>query len=401
MVAVTFFIDSRGGGPDNPVQLEAGGRRPGAHAALDRRAGGGLRQWRAAAGSRSRRAGRRAHAVVPNKDKREVQDMARIFQLVAAVVLLVVSGIASGGPAAAQSWPTRPVTIVVPWAAGGITDILGRLFAEKMTKAFGQQFIVINKPGASGNIGAEMVAKSPPDGYTLLLTNPGAFSTNQFLYTNMTYKPEDFAGIFLIAEFPNALMVYKDMPVKSVGELIDYAKKHPQAVNGASSGIGSSGHLSIEMFKWMTGVQITNVFYKGAAQSKVDLAAGRVQMAIDNIPSYLSEIINGSVRLLAVGTRSRLPSYPDIPTLDEAGLHGYQSSVWYALAAPKGTPAALVDKINAVANAALKSPDIQKHLKELRGSPMGGSPADSERFFAEESKRWKGIIAASGAKIEN
>ena len=327
--------------------------------------------------------------------------MARIVQLVVAVVLFVASSIATGGPATAQSWPTRPVTIVVPWAAGGITDILGRLLAEKLTHAFGQQFIVVNKPGASGNIGADMVAKAAPDGFTLLVTNPGAFSTNQFLYANMTYKAEDFTGIFLIAEFPNALMVHKDLPVKSVGELIDYVKKNPQAVNGASSGTGSSGHLSIEMFKWMTGTQITNVFYKGAAQSKVDLAAGRVQMAIDNIPSYLSEITSGSVRLLAVGTRSRLPSYPDIPTLDEAGLRGYQSSVWYALAAPKGTPSDLVEKINAVANAALKSPDIQERLKELRGNAMGGSPADAERFFADEAKRWKGIIEASGAKIEN
>jgi len=327
--------------------------------------------------------------------------MARIAQFVVGVVLLVASSLAATMPVAAQSWPTRPVTVVVPWAPGGITDILGRLFAEKLTQAFGQQFIVVNKPGAGGNIGADMVAKAAPDGYTLMVTNPGAFSTNQFLYANMTYKPEDFAGIVLIAEFPNALMVYKDLPVKSVAELIDYAKKNPQALNGASSGTGSSGHLSIEMFKWMTGTQVTNVFYKGAAQSKVDLAAGRVQMAIDNIPSYLSEIGNGSVRLLAVGTRSRVPGYPDIPTLDEAGLRGYQSSVWYAMAAPRGTPPDLVEKINAVATAALKSPDIQERLKQLQGTAMGGSPADSERFFADEARRWKGIIESSGAKVEN
>jgi tripartite-type tricarboxylate transporter receptor subunit TctC len=326
--------------------------------------------------------------------------VAGIAQSVVAVLLLIGSGFVADRAAWAQAWPDKPVKVVVPWAAGGITDIVGRVFAQKLGEAFGQQFIVDNKPGAGGNIGADLVARSAPDGYTLLVTNPGAFATNQYLYSKMSYKPDDLTGVMLIAEFPNALMVTKDLPVSSVAELIDYAKKNPKVLNGASSGVGTSGHLSLEMFKSMTGTEIQNVFYKGAALSKVDLAAGRVQVAIDNIPSHLAEITSGSVRMLAVGTRTRLASFPDVPTLDEAGVRGYQSSVWYAMAAPRGTPAALVQRVNEASNAALRAPDVQERLKQLQGVAMGGSPEDANRFFAEEARRWKVVIETSGAKAD-
>lgn len=316
--------------------------------------------------------------------------------------LLLVCGAAfTGGSAAwAQAWPERAVKVVVPWAPGGITDILARLLSEKLSKAFAQPFLVDNRAGVAGNIGAEIVAKAEPDGYTLLLTNPGAFATNQYLYKKMQYKPGDFTGVILLAQFPNALMVHKDLPVRSVADLIDYAKKNPTALNGASSGSGTSGHLSLEMFKSMTGTQIQNVFYKGAALSKLDLAAGRVQVAIDNIPGYLSELNSGSVRLIAVGTKARLPSFPEVPTLDESGVKGYQSSVWYALAAPRAVPPALVRRLNEAAAAALGSPDIQDRLKQLHGFSMGGSPDDANRFFAEESRRWKSIIETAGVTPE-
>lgn len=300
----------------------------------------------------------------------------------------------------AQAWPERPVRVIVPWAPGGITDILARLVAERLTQSFGQPFIVDNRAGVAGNIGAEVVARAAADGHTLMVTNPGAFATNQFLYQSMNYKPADFTGVILLGQFPNALMVYRDLPVKSVPELIGYARKNPTALNGASSGSGTSGHLSLEMFKALTGTQIQNVFYKGAALSKIDLAAGRVQVAIDNIPGYLSELTSGTVRMLAVGTQSRLPGWPDVPTLDEAGVKGYESSVWYAMAAPRATPVAIVRRVNAVAGNALRTPQMQERFKQLHGIAMGGTPEDANRFFAEETQRWKTIIASAGIKPE-
>ena len=328
--------------------------------------------------------------------------MKTVHRLRRATLLGLALGLAAGVTAAQTppSWPDKPIRLVVPWAPGGITDILGRVMAQKLTATFGQQFVVDNKPGAGGNIGADIVAKAKPDGYTLLLTNPGAFATNQYLYSAMTYKPEDFTGIILIAAFPNALMVNKDLPVKNTAELIEYGKKNPTALNGGSSGAGSSGHLSMEMFKSMTGTPVQNIFYKGAAPTKVDLTAGRIQVVLDNIPGYLSELQTGAVRLLAVGTKERLPSFPDVPTLDEAGVKGYESSVWYALAAPKGTPSAIVRAVNAASIAALKDPEIQDRIRQVHGIILSGSPEDANRFFAEESQRWKGIIEKTGAKLE-
>ena len=296
---------------------------------------------------------------------------------------------------AQQNWPERPVKVVVPWAPGGITDIVARLLAEKLAKTFGQPFIVDNKGGSAGNIGAELVARADPDGYTLMVTNPGAFSTNQYLYKQMGYKPSDFSGVVLIAQFPNAMMVWKDLPVRTAADVIEYAKRNPTALNGGSSGNGSSGHLSLEMFKAMTGTQIQNVFYKGAALSKLDLAAGRLQIVIDNIPGYLSELQSGAVRMIAVGTRARLPSFPEVPTLDESGVKGYESSVWYALAAPRAVPPPIIRRLNEASNLALKSPDFQERVKQLHGIMMPGTPEDADRFFAEESQRWKGIIASA------
>lgn len=313
---------------------------------------------------------------------------------------LAVPGFCVAGSASAANWPEKPVKLVVPWSPGGITDTVGRLLAQKFGEQFGQQFIVENRPGASGNIGAEMVAHAKPNGYTLMLTNPGAFVTNQFLYSNLGYKPSDFADIAVVAQFPNALMVNKDVPAKTAQELIDYAKAHPGKLTGASSGVGSSGYLSLELFKNMAGLDIVHVPYDGAAASRVDLAAGRVQVVVDNIPGYLGALQDGSVRMLAVGTRKRLDKLPDVPTLDESGLPGFQAVVWYALAAPKGTPKDIMEKLNTATNAALKDPEIAKRLSDLYAVPMGGSPDDARSFMKDETKRWKGVIKAAGIKIQ-
>ena len=319
--------------------------------------------------------------------------MFRLKLAVAVALLFVTIGFT---PSHAQTWPTRPVRIILPWAPGGITDIIARVLAPKLANRFGQPFIVENKPGASGNIGADYVAASSPDGYTLLLTNPGAFATNQFLYRKLSYKPEEFVGICLIAMYPNALIVNKDQPFQSVKDVIAYAKEHPDTLNAGSSGVGSSGHLSLEMFKRITGTKITNIFYRGAAATKLDLTPGRIQMVIDNIPSYLGEINSGEVRMLAVGTKERLPNYPDVPTLDEASVPGYQSTVWYALAAPKGTPLEIVNMLNRTVNDALEQDDVKKILATQSGMAMGGTPADADRFFREEAERWRTVITAAG-----
>ncbi len=320
-----------------------------------------------------------------------------MFKLrIASIITLVVVATVLLPSSHAQTWPNRPVRLIVPWAAGGVTDVLARLIAPKLSEKFGKQFIIENKPGAAGNIGASLVAASVPDGQTLLLTNPGAFVTNQFLYGRLPYKPAEFVAICLLADFPNALLVNKEQPFQSVEDVVAYAKKHPDELNGGSSGSGSAGHLSIEMFKKLTDTRITNVFYSGAAASRVDLSAGRIQLVIDNVPSYLSEINAGSVRMLAVGTKKRLSNYPDVPTMDEAGVSGYQSTVWYALAAPKGTPRDIVEKLNTAVNDALKQDDVLKMLAIQSGVAMGGTAADAERFFQDETKRWGSIITAAG-----
>ena len=269
----------------------------------------------------------------------------------------------------------------------------GRLSAQ-----LGQQFVIENKGGAGGNIGAEMVAKAPPDGYTLLLTNPGAFSTNQYLYVDMRYRPSDFAPIIVLA-IPNALIVNKDLPVRTTMELVEYAKRTRPSSTAAFQA-REAWHLSLEMFKSMTGAPIQNIFYKGAAPTKIDLAAGRIQVVLDNIPGYQSELQAGSARMLAVGTKARLPSLPDVPTLDEAGVKGYESSVLVPDRRAEGHPPSIIQRLNAAAQAALDAPEIQERLKQLQGISVGGSPDDAGRFFVEESVRWKAIIEKSGAKVE-
>ncbi|WP_395710579.1 Bug family tripartite tricarboxylate transporter substrate binding protein [Reyranella sp.] len=319
---------------------------------------------------------------------------------VVAAVVLAIAWLGHSAPVHA-AWPDKPVRIVVPWSAGAITDALGRLLAQEYSKALGQQFVVENRPGAAGNIGAEAVANARPDGYTLLLTNPGAFVTNHFLYKTMPFAPNDFDVIVVVAKFPNALIVNKDVPANSVKELIDYAKANPGKLNGASAGIGTSGHLSLELLKNMAKVDIVHVPYQGAAPARFDLAAGRVQLVVDNIPSYVASVTDGSAKLLGVGTRERLEDFPNVPTIEEAGgLPGFQAIVWYALAAPKGTPVEILDTLNRVTNEVMARPDFLKQLKNLHAIPVGGSRTDATNFIKDETARWKAVITAAGVQAQ-
>jgi tripartite-type tricarboxylate transporter receptor subunit TctC len=312
---------------------------------------------------------------------------------------LFLALLVAAGAVQAQEWPAKAVRFVVPFPPGGTTDILARLVGQHLSEALGQTFVIDNRGGAGGNIGAAEVAKAAADGYTIMMGTPGTQAINQYIYTKMPYDTEkDFAPVSFVARVPNVIVVHPGVGVKSLQELIKYARANPNKLNSASPGAGTTGHLSLELFKSMTDTKIVHVTYGGAANSRIDLAAGRVQVAIDNVPSYLAEIQSGAVRMLAVGSTKRLESFPDVPTVEEAGLPGYEANVWYALAVRKGTPREIIDKVNRMANDALKAPDVAKRVRELHGIPMGGSPQDAEAFFAREAVRWKKVIEVSGAK---
>lgn len=302
--------------------------------------------------------------------------------------------------AAASAWPDKPVRIVLAFAAGGITDVLARLVAQKLSEKFNQQFVVDNRPGASGNIAAEIVTKSKPDGYTWLCANPSPFSINQFIYSKLAYKPEDLVGVALVAEVPNVLIVNKDLPVTTVAELIAYSKANPGKLNYSSGGIGSTGHLSSELFKVLTGVGATHVPYKGSAPALIDLLAGRVQMTVDNLPTYIGKINDGSLRPLAVASKQRVAALPNVPTAEEAGVAGFVSSAWYAFALPTGTPKAIVDKINAEVSAVVRMPDVVARIRQIGGTPLSGTTTDIRKLFADEAVKWSRVARGANVRAE-
>jgi len=275
-----------------------------------------------------------------------------LFACTSAVVLAALSPVA-----AAQNYPTKPIRLVVPFPAGGTTDILARAAAQKLSEALGQQVVVDNRPGAGGNIGADIVAKSAPDGYTLLMGTVGTHAINPSLYTKMPYDHfKDFVPVVLVAGVPNVLVVTPSLPVNSVQDLIKLAKEKPGQINFASSGSGTSIHLSGELFKTMTGVEMTHVPYKGSSPALTDLMGGQVQLMFDNLPSALPQIKGGKLRAIAVTSTKRAPALPDIPTMAESGLPGFEASSWFGVLAPAGTPPAVVTRINTEINKWLQSP---------------------------------------------
>jgi tripartite-type tricarboxylate transporter receptor subunit TctC len=312
---------------------------------------------------------------------------------------LLVAAFAAG--AWAQDYPTKPIRIVVPFPPGGATDLLARAVAQRLTEKWGQAVIVDNRPGAGGNIGSELVAKAAPDGYTLEMGTVGTHAINASLYAKMPYDHvKDFVPIVLVAAVPNVLVVNPSLPVKSVQELIAYAKANPGKLNFASSGNGTSIHLSGELFKVMAGVQMTHVPYKGSAPALQDLIAGQVQLMFDNLPPSLPQIKAGKLRALAVTTAKRSPALPDLPTIAESGLPGFESSSWFGLLAPAGTPQPIVAKLNAEVNAWLATPEAKEKLLASGANPAGGSPEDFAKHIAAETAKWQKVVKESGAKID-
>jgi tripartite-type tricarboxylate transporter receptor subunit TctC len=302
---------------------------------------------------------------------------------------------------AQQPWPSKPIRYVVPFAAGGTTDILARTISEKLSVALGQPVIVDNKPGAGGGVGAAEVAKSPPDGYTILGGTISTHAINATLYSNLPYDPvRDFVPITLIARVPNMLVVNNDIPAKDVAELVKLMKASPGKWSFASSGNGTSQHLSGELFKGMAGVEMQHIPYKGSPPALNDVMGGQVSMTFDNITTAWALAKGGKLRALAVTTAKRSPVAPDVPTLAESGLPGYEIGSWQGVFAPAGTPPDIVRRLNTEIVKIINMPDVQKKLIDLGAEPVGNSSEEFTVFVKAEVVKWGDVVKKSGAKVD-
>ena len=311
---------------------------------------------------------------------------------------------------AQAGWPSKPVRIVVPFPPGGTTDILARALAPELQKALGQPFVVENKPGAGGNVGADNVAKSPPDGYSLLMGTVGTHGINQSIYPKLSFDPiKDFAPITLVAGVPNVLVMNpakaQALGIANVGDLIRYAKANPGKLNMASSGNGTSIHLSGELFKTLTGTYMVHFPYRGSGPAVMDLLGGSMDLMFDNLPSSLPHIKAGKLKALAVTSAQRSAALPDLPTIAEAAppgskLKDYEASSWFGLLAPAGTPTEIVNRIAQESAKALNAPALKERLLAQGAIPSGMPPAEFAAFIAAETKKWGGVVKASGAKVD-
>jgi tripartite-type tricarboxylate transporter receptor subunit TctC len=315
------------------------------------------------------------------------------------VVVLAALLCVSGG-AAAQAWPAKPIRYIVPFPPAGATDILARIVADKITGPLGQPVVVENRPGAAGNVGTEMVVKAPADGYTILQATV-AQSISETLYAKLSFSFErDLAPVALIALVPNVMIVHPDVPAKTVQEFIALAKSNPGKINFASSGSGTSIHMSAEMFKMMTGVDIVHVPYKGSGPALADLLGGQVSVMFDNLTSSIGYIKAGRLRALAVTTSKRYPELPEIPTIAESGVAGYEASAWFGIVAPRAIPKEIVGRINAEVNRAIALADMKEKLLQQGAEATPLTPEQFGAFIHNEVVKWAKVVKASGAKVE-
>ena len=303
------------------------------------------------------------------------------------------------GAASAADYPTKPIKLVVAWSPGGTTDILARIIAQGLSEKLGETVLVENKPGGGNNIGTEYVIRSAPDGYTLNMTNP-ANAINATLYKNLPFNfINDTVPVAGVVRTPNVMVITGALPVKTVAEFMAYCKANPTTVNMASSGSGSSIHLSGELFKIMTGCKMAHIPYKGAGPALNDLIAGQVQVMFDNLPSSAGFIKDGRIRALAVTTSVREASLLNVPTVAET-VAGYEASAWFGISAPKGTPRDIVEKLNTAVNQLLAEPKIQKRLSELGGTPIPGTPEDFGKLISNDTQKWERVVKSSGATVD-
>jgi tripartite-type tricarboxylate transporter receptor subunit TctC len=316
-----------------------------------------------------------------------------------AVVLMAALGLSL--TVQAQSYPNKPIRLICPFTPGGAVDIASRAIAAELSKTLGQTVTVDNKPGAGGNIGGAETARSAPDGYTIFMTTSGISAINPFLYAKMPYDPmKDLMPVSALVSLNNVLVVHPSVKANSVQELISLAKAQPGAVTYASSGSGTSIHMSAEMLKHLAGINMTHIPYKGSAPALTDLMGGQVMIMLDNIPSALPHIKAGKLRALATTGAKRDPLLPDLPTIAETGVTGYESGVWFGLAVPAGTPREIIAKLNAEAVKGTKSPDFVKRMTELGYNIIGSSPEQMGDMLRTEVNRWGPIVKASGAKAD-
>jgi tripartite-type tricarboxylate transporter receptor subunit TctC len=317
------------------------------------------------------------------------------------VIAVLAAACFCGAPAGAQDYPTRPIMLVVPFAPGGGNDTLARLMAQHMSKALLQQVVVDNRAGAGGTIGARQVAKAAPDGYTLLMAHSGVVGIGPSLYPNAGYDPRrDFVAVGLIASIQYAIVVHPDVPVHSVAELIDLARKEQGKINYASSGVGSVSHVSTELFASMAGIKLTHVPYRGTGPALNDLVGGHVALHMAPIPTLIGLVRSGKLRAIAVTGPQRSPILSELPTVTEKGLPGYETVLHYGVLAPAGTPRAIVDRLNGELRAALANDEIRARIADDGGDPMSSTPEEHAADIDREETKWGGLVRRLGLKAE-
>ena len=315
--------------------------------------------------------------------------------------VLALIALCCGTAASAQSWPSMPVTLVVPYVAGGTNDIVARSVAPRLAASLGQSVIVVNRPGAGGNVGAQMVARAAPDGYTILIASSAILAISKWVYRHPGYDPDrDFAPITLAGKVANVLLVHPSVPAGSVRELIGYAKHQPRELAFASMGSGTTGHLSGEMLQMLAGVEMQHIPYQGSSQALTDLLGGWTDLMFDNLPTALPLVRSGRLRALAVTTAQRSPLLPDVPTLAEAGVPGFEAYAWFGFVAPAATPPAILDRLNAEIVKVLADRTVNAEFTRIGIIVTPGSRIDFTRLIAEESRMWRLVVERSGARAE-
>jgi tripartite-type tricarboxylate transporter receptor subunit TctC len=315
--------------------------------------------------------------------------------------LVLALALCTAFSASAQTYPSRPITIVVPYGAGGTNDIIARAVAQKLSVSMGQSVIVENKPGAGGNVGAQFVARAPADGYTLLTAPIGILAINKWVYKNMGFDPDkDLTPITMAGHVPNVLLVNASVPAANIGELMRYGKANPAKLSFASMGSGTTGHLSGEMYKMLAGIDMQHVPYKGSAPALNDLLGGHVNMMFDNLPTALPLVKSGKLKAFAVTSAVRTPLLPDVPTLAEAGVKGFEATAWFGFVAPAATPPAILDRLNAEMVKALTEPTARADFAAQGVTIVANSRAEFSKLIAEESVKWKKVVEQSGAKAD-
>ncbi len=318
-----------------------------------------------------------------------------------AITIAAVSALAFSSAALADTYPTKPIRLIIPFAVGGSTDNLGRVLAARLSEKLGQQVVADNRPGAGGNIGTDLVAKAPADGYTLLFATEGTLGINPSLYKKLPFDPEkDFTPIAQFASVPNILVVNPKVQAKTVEELAAYAKSKPASLNMGSAGNGTTNHLSGELFQSMTGASFTHVPYKGSGPAMADLLANQIQLMFDNLPGSLPHVKAGSLRALAVTSAKRSPLLPDVPTMAEAGVPGYDVEVWFGVAAPKGLPAQTLATLSKAITEISQEPATIEKILNIGATPLTSTPAEFGSRIQEARIKWAPIVAHSGAKID-